>query len=249
MSLIKTKKEIEIMRHAGHLLFETLKEAEKYIEPGITTYELDKIIYDSIIRKGCKPAFLGYSGFPNTACISLNDEVVHGIPSKKRKVKEGDILKIDMGLIYRGYYSDMARSYAVGKNNPDAQKLIDVAHYACEEIGKNYAKAGIPLGTLGYNIEKYVESKGYSVVMDYVGHGIGTSLHEEPQVPNFGVPDQGFVLKENMVICIEPMVNEGTYKVKTLADGWTVVTADGKRSAHWENMFLVTKDGGEILTV
>lgn len=247
MSLIKTKEEIKIMRKAGHLLFDILKKTEGYVHEGISTYELDKIIHDKIVGIGCKPAFLGYSGFPNTACISLNDEVVHGIPKKERKIKKGDILKIDLGLIYENYYSDMARSYLVDSDDPDGQKLIDVTHECCMIGGRN-AKAGVKLGTLGYEIEKYAESHGYSVVMDYVGHGIGRNLHEEPQVPNFGIPNQGFILEENMVICIEPMVNEGTFKVNTLADGWTVVTRDHKRSAHWENMFLVTKTGGERLT-
>ncbi len=247
MPLIKSKRDIEIMRKAGHLLFGILKKTEKYIHEGISTYDLDKIIHDKIINIGCKPAFLGYSGFPNTACVSLNDEVVHGIPKKERKLKKGDILKLDLGLIYKDRYSDMARSYLVDSDDATAQRLIDFAHEACEIGGRN-AKVGTKLGTLGFEIQKYVEENGYGVVMDYVGHGIGKNLHEEPQVPNFGIPDEGFTLRENMIICIEPMVNEGTFQVKTLADGWTVVTRDHKRSAHWENMFLVRKNGGEKLT-
>lgn len=248
MSLIKSKEEIKIMRKAGHLLFEILEKAAEYVHEGISTYELDKIIHDNIIKIDCKPAFLGYSGFPNTACVSLNDEIVHGIPKKERKLAKGDILKLDLGLIYKDHYSDMARSYLVDSDDTESQRLIDAAREACMIGGRN-AKTGVKLGTLGFEIQKYVEDLGYSVVMDYVGHGIGRHLHEEPQVPNFGIPNEGFTLEENMVICIEPMVNEGTFKVKTLADGWTVVTRDHKRSAHWENMFLVTKNGGERLTI
>ncbi len=248
MPLIKTAHEIDLMRHAGHMLFEVLTSAEALIADGISTLELDTFLESEILKRKCRPAFKGYNGFPATACISINEEVVHGIPTSNRKLKSGQLLKIDLGLVYQEIYSDMARSYLIDSDDRDKLRLIRTARECCEKGGE-LARDGMKLGTLGNEIQRIAEDEGYSVVRDYVGHGIGRALHEDPQVPNYGLTGTGFLLKKGMVICIEPMVNEGTFEVRTKKDGWTVVTKDEKQSAHWENMYLVGDEKGERLTV
>lgn len=245
---IKSAKQVEKMRASAKITKETLELIEKNIKPGVTTAQLDKIAHDYIISKGAKPNFLNYNGFPGSICASINDEVVHGIPSKRAVLKEGDIISIDMGAVLDGWHSDAARTFGVGKISADAQRLIDVTRESFFE-GLKYLKHGAKLGDVSSAIQQYVESHGYSVVRDLVGHGIGTHLHEDPSVPNFGTAGKGVKLAAGMTIAIEPMVNEGHYKVCVLDDDWTVVTADGSLAAHYENTVLITKDGYEILTL
>ncbi|MCI5604561.1 MAG: type I methionyl aminopeptidase [Clostridia bacterium] len=248
MITIKSAKQVEKMRASAKITKETLELIEKHIKPGVTTAQLDKIAYDYIISKGAKPNFLNYNGFPGSICASVNDEVVHGIPSKRAVLKEGDIISIDMGAVLDGWHSDAARTFGVGKISEQAQRLIDVTRESFFE-GLKYLKHGAKLGDVSSAIQNYVESNGYSVVRDLVGHGIGTHLHEDPSVPNFGTAGKGVKLAAGMTLAIEPMVNEGHYKVCVLDDDWTVVTADGSLAAHYENTVLITKDGYEILTL
>ena len=248
MITIKSASQIEKMRKSGAVTKGALELIEKSIRPGISTKELDKIAYDYIISKGAKPYFLNYNGFPGSICASVNDEVVHGIPSKHRVLKEGDIISVDMGAILDGWHSDAARTFGVGKISDEAQKLIDVTK-ECFFEGIKHAKHGAKLGDISSAIQQYAESHGYGVVRDLVGHGIGTSLHEDPSIPNFGRAGHGVKLAAGMVLAIEPMINEGTWKVAVLDDDWTVVTQDGKLSAHYENTVALTKDGCEILTL
>ena len=248
MITIKSASQIEKMRKSGAVTKGALELIEKSIRPGISTKQLDKIAYDYIISKGAKPNFLNYNGFPGSICASVNDEVVHGIPSKQVVLKEGDIISIDMGAILDGWHSDAARTFGVGKISDEAQKLIDVTRESFFE-GIKHAKHGAKLGDISYAIQTYAESHGYGVVRDLVGHGIGTSLHEDPSVPNFGRAGRGVRLAAGMVLAIEPMINEGTWRVEMLDDDWTVVTQDGKLSAHYENTVALTKDGCEILTL
>lgn len=248
MITIKSAKQVDKMRASAKITKEALELLEKNIKPGVTTAQLDKIAYDFIISKGAKPNFLNYNGFPGSICASLNDEVVHGIPSKKVVLKEGDIISIDMGAVKDGWHSDAARTFAVGKISDEAQRLIDVTRESFFE-GIKYLKHGAKLGDVSSAIQNYVEKNGYSVVRDLVGHGIGQNLHEDPSVPNFGTAGRGVKLAAGMTLAIEPMVNAGTYRVAVLDDDWTVVTDDGNLSAHYENTVLVTKDGYEILTL
>lgn len=248
MITIKSAKQVEKMRASAKITKEALELLEKNIKPGVTTAQLDKIAYDFIISKGAKPNFLNYNGFPGSICASLNDEVVHGIPSKKVVLKEGDIISIDMGAVLDGWHSDAARTFGVGKISDEAQRLIDVTRESFFE-GIKYLKHGAKLGDVSSAIQNYVEKNGYSVVRDLVGHGIGQSLHEDPSVPNFGSAGRGVKLAAGMTLAIEPMVNAGTHKVAVLDDDWTVVTYDGNLSAHYENTVLVNKDGYEILTL
>lgn len=248
MITIKSTHQIEKMRVAGKITGDALKLLETKIRPGISTWELDKIAYDFIISQGAKPNFLHYNGFPGSICASLNDAVVHGIPSKDVILKDGDIISIDMGAVKDGYHGDAARTFAVGTITPEAQRLIDVTRESFFEGIKNI-KHGAKLGDVSYGIQAYVEDHGYSVVRDLVGHGIGTNLHEDPSVPNFGRKGRGLKLAAGMTLAIEPMVNAGGYEVFLLDDDWTVITADGSLSAHYENTVLVTKDGYEILTL
>ena len=248
MITIKSAKQVEKMRASAKITKEALELLEKNIKPGVTTAQLDKIAYDFIISKGAKPNFLNYNGFPGSICASLNDEVVHGIPSKKVVLKEGDIISIDMGAVLDGWHSDAARTFGVGKISDEAQRLIDVTRESFFE-GIKYLKHGAKLGDVSSAIQNYVEKNGYSVVRDLVGHGIGQSLHEDPSVPNFGTAGRGVKLAAGMTLAIEPMVNAGTHKVAVLDDDWTVVTYDGNLSAHYENTVLITKDGYEILTL
>ncbi len=248
MITIKSAKQVEKMRKACQITKEALELIEKNIRPGVSTKQLDKIAHDFIISKGAKPNFLNYNGFPGSICASVNDEVVHGIPDKNTILKEGDIISVDMGAVLDGWHSDAARTFPVGKISDEAQKLIDVTK-ECFYEGIKYLKHGAKLGDVSAAIQQHAEKHGYGVVRDLVGHGVGQSLHEDPSVPNFGKAGHGVKLAAGMTLAIEPMINEGTYKVELLDNDWTVVTADGKLSAHYENTVLVTKDGCEILTL
>jgi len=244
---LKTKDEIEIMRRAGAVVARTLDMVGEKIRPGMTTLELDTLIEDFIRSEGSIPAFKGHQGFPGSACISINEEVVHGIPGP-REIKEGDIVSVDVGSIVEGFYGDSARTFAVGEISDEKRKLMDCTLKSLmSAIDK--ARNGNRLGQVSATVQKIVEEQGYGVVRRLVGHGIGRDLWEEPQVPNFGSPTDGPSLKIGMVIAIEPMVNVGTYEVKTLNDGWTTVTADGQPSAHFEHTVAITDNGPDILTL
>lgn len=246
---IKSNSEVELMREAGNILAIVHEELEKFIKPGITTKDIDKKGEEIIRSYNCIPSFLNYNGYPASICISINDEVVHGIPSKHRFLKEGDIVSLDAGVIYKGYHSDAARTWAVGEISDEAKKLIKVTRESFFE-GIKYAKDGNHLYDISQAIQKYVESNGYSVVRDLVGHGIGTKMHEDPQIPNFKVGlKKGLKLAAGMTLAVEPMVNAGRYDVCWLDDNWTVVTDDGSLSAHYENTILITKGEPEILSV
>ncbi len=245
---IKSAHEIELMRKAGKLLEQVHKELEAAIRPGISTYELDQIGEKMIRSLGCIPNFLNYNGYPASFCISVNDEVVHGIPYKHKILQEGDIVSIDAGLIYQGMHSDAARTYGVGKITPEAQKLIDVTRESFFK-GLEFAKAGNRLHEISAAIGDYCESFGYGVVRDLVGHGIGHALHEDPQIPNFRQRSKGIRLVPGMTLAIEPMINAGRADVEWLDDDWTVVTEDGSLSAHYENTILITDGEPEILTL
>jgi len=247
MIIIKSPREIEQLRRSNAIVAEVFEKLKGMIAPGITTKELDQVAEDYILSKGGRPAFKGYRGFPATLCISINEEVVHGIPGQRR-LKEGDIVSIDVGVNFGGYFGDSAITLPVGEVDPESKRLLDVTKKALT-IGIEKAKIGNRLFDISYAIQRWVESRGFSVVRDFVGHGIGKDLHEEPQIPNFGSPHQGPRLEKGMVFALEPMVNEGTYEVRVLSDGWTVVTADGKRSAHFEHTISITDDGVEILSI
>lgn len=245
---VKSPKEIEKMRKAGHLLEQVHNELAKMIRPGVSTWEIDHEGEKIIRELGCIPNFLNYNGFPASFCTSINDEVVHGIPSKERILREGDIISLDAGLIYEGYHSDAARTYGVGEISKEAQQLIDVTRQSFFE-GIKYAKAGHHLHEISAAIGAYAEKFGYGVVRDLVGHGIGTSLHEDPQVPNFAQKRRGIRLQPGMTLAIEPMINMGRADVCWLDDDWTVVTEDGMLSAHYENTVLITEGEPELLTL
>lgn len=247
MIKIKSKHEVEQLRYAGRITAETLEVLKEHIVPGISTMELDKIAAEVAAKNGASCSFYKYNGFPGHACISVNCEVVHGIPSRKVLLKEGDIVSVDFGACYGGYHGDAARTYAVGEITPEANRLISVTEQSFFE-GIRFAKAGNRLFDISAHIQETVENAGYSVVRALVGHGIGAELHEDPEVPNFGTLGRGPRLVAGMVLAVEPMVNMGTYKVTTLPDDWTVVTADGQLSAHFENTILIKEDGAEILT-
>ncbi len=244
MIKIKTDKEIEIMRKAGEITRNTLLEIEKHIKVGVTTRQLDKIAHDYIVSQGARPSFLHYGGFPGSICASRNDVVVHGFPDDQ-PLKDGDIISIDVGACYRGYHGDSARTFPVGSISQEAQKLIDVTRQSFFE-GIKGIKAGSHLGDISSQVQNYVEKHGFGVVRDMVGHGVGKSLHEDPEVPNYGYAGLGVVLKKNMVIAIEPMVTQGDYHISI--NGWDVRTLDGSLSAHYENTIVITDDGVEILT-
>ena len=244
---IKSDKEIELMQKSGNILANVLKELEDYIKPGITTLDIDKKCYDIIKSYNCIPSFLNCNGFPGSLCVSINEEVVHGIPDKEHILRDGDIVSLDCGVIYEGYHSDAARTIPVGEISKEAEKLIEVTRQSFYE-GIKYAKAGKHLHEISNAIQTYVESFGFSVVRDLVGHGIGKNLHEEPQVPNFKQRSRGPKLAPGMTLAIEPMVNIGRYDVNWLDNDWTVVTDDGSLSAHYENTILITDGDAEILT-
>lgn len=247
MMNIKSDTELEYMRSAGKVVADTLAMIQKVIKPGITTAEIDKLAEEFILAQGAIPSFKGYGGFPGSICASVNDVVIHGIPNDTVLV-EGDIISVDCGAILNGYHGDAARTFPVGNISKEAQHLIDVTK---ESFFKGIEKAvvGNRLTDISAAIQKHAESFGYSVVRDFVGHGIGTSMHEDPQVPNYGTAGKGPKLVHGVVLAIEPMINMGNYKVKIKPDGWTVVTSDGKLSAHYENTIAITNDGVEILTL
>ncbi|GAA0374508.1 type I methionyl aminopeptidase [Paenibacillus motobuensis] len=246
MIICKSETELGFMREAGRIVAETHRLMAKSIEPGITTGELDHIADKFIRSQGALPSFKDYNGFPYSICASVNDELVHGFPGK-RKLNEGDIITLDIGAQYRGYHGDSAWTYPVGEISADAQKLLDVTEGSLF-AGLALVKPDVRLYTISHAIQRYIEDAGFSVVREYVGHGVGTELHEEPQIPNYGTPDRGPRLKAGMVLAIEPMVNAGERFVRTLEDNWTVVTVDGSLCAHFEHTVAVTADGMEILT-
>ncbi|MEW6448303.1 MAG: type I methionyl aminopeptidase [Bacillota bacterium] len=242
----KSERELSYMRDAGRIVALTLQELEKVIGPGVTTGELDVLAEDFVRRQGAEPAFKGLYGFPASICASVNEQVVHGIPGPRR-LEEGDIISIDVGTVINGYYGDGAATFAVGRINKEAKRLLQVTREALNK-GINKAVAGNRLSDISHAVQKHVENHGFSVVRDFVGHGIGTKMHEDPQVPNFGPPGRGPRLETGMTLAIEPMVNAGTYAVKILQDNWTVVTEDGKLSAHFEHTVAVRDGKAEILT-
>ena len=247
MFVIKNNEQIALMKVAGRITAEALEVARELVRPGISTKEIDTQIRRHIEKSGATPSFLGYGGFPGSACISVNEQVIHGIPSEKITLKEGDIVKIDVGARYRGYNGDSARTFPVGKVSDEALRLISVTEKSFYEAMK-VARPGNRVGDLGFAVENFVISNGFSVVRDYVGHGVGKDLHEEPEIPNFGRAGRGVRLYPGMTLAIEPMVNAGSHDVRVLKDGWTVVTADGKLSAHYENSILITENDPIILT-
>ena len=248
MIQLKNPDQIKIMKEAGRITGEALLVARDHVRPGISTYELDRLVREHIEKAGAKPSFLGYGGFPGSACISINDEVIHGIPSKKRFLDEGDVVKIDVGAFYKGFHGDSARTIAVGRVSDEARKLIEVTR-ASFFAGIDQLKVGGRLGDVGSAIDGLVVANGFSTVKRYIGHGIGRELHESPDVPNYGTPGRGTRLCAGLVIAIEPMVNIGTETVRELSDGWTVKTADGSLSAHYENTVALTGDGIINLTL
>lgn len=244
--ILKSADEIAVMRRGGKLLREVMDLLISAVHPGVTTLELDRIARTETEKRGAIPAFLGLYGFPGTLCISVNEEVVHGIPGS-RVLKEGDIVSLDIGLVKDDFYVDMARTVGVGTIDAESQRLIKVASDSLD-IGIEFLRPGLRMGDLSAAIQRYVEGQGFSVVRDYTGHGIGRKLHEEPKIPNYGQAGRGVRWQTGMVVCVEPMVNVGTFQTRTLGDRWTVVTADGKRSAHWEDTVAITEDGPLALT-
>jgi len=247
MITIKNERELESMRQACIITAGARALAGSMVRPGVSTKAIDQAVYDYIVAQGAKPSFLNYNGFPASACISVNSTVIHGIPGGYT-LKEGDIVSVDVGAFYKGFHGDCAATFACGAISTDAQKLIDVTVQSFHE-GLKLCRKGKRVQDISHAIQTYVESNGFSVVRSFVGHGIGRQLHEEPEVPNFGTPGRGPRLLPGMTLAIEPMVNEGTHEVRILKDGWTVLTADGKLSAHYENTVLITDGEPEILTV
>lgn len=247
MIVLRTAKEIETMRKACQISAEALQLAGEAVKPGITTYEIDQIAYRYIKKQGAEPNFLNYNGYPATACISINDEVIHGIPSKKRVLKEGDIVSIDLGAKVNGYNGDNAATFACGTISQEAKRLCDTTRESLY-LGIEQAVAGNRIGDIAFTIQKYCEDRGFSVVREYTGHGVGTHLHEDPSVPNYGTAGRGQRLLPGMTIAIEPMINLGSKAIKCLPDGWTVKTLDGKLSAHFEHTVAITKGEPIILT-
>ncbi len=247
MIVLKTGRELNVMREACRISAEALKLAGSAVEPGVTTAELDKIAEKYILSQGATPNFKNYNGYPATACISINNEVIHGIPSKKRVIQAGDIVSIDLGAKFEGYHGDNAATFACGDISAEAKRLMDTTRESLYE-GIAAAVSGGRLGDIGAAVQQYVEKRGYSVVRQFVGHGIGTQLHEAPEVPNFGTHGRGIRLMPGMTLAIEPMINMGHYDVKVMPDGWTVLTKDGSLSAHFEHTIVITADGPKILT-
>ena len=248
MIKLKNAEQLHIMRQAGRITGEAILKARDAIRPGVTTKHLDDIIRAYIEKCGAKPSFLGYGGFPASACISVNDQVIHGIPSKDKVLCEGDIVKIDVGAFYRGFHGDSANTFAVGEISAEAEQLIRVTR-ECWKCGVDAVRSGGRVGDIGYAVQTHAEKYGYGVVRRYVGHGVGHELHEDPEVPNFGKQGRGPRLCEGMVIAIEPMINIGTHEVRELDDGWTVLTADHSLSAHYEHTVAITENGVEVLTL
>ena len=248
MISIKSSREIDLMREAGRIVALAHQAIKPMIKPGVSTFDIDQRVEAVIRENDAIPSFKGYGGFPGSACTSLNEEVVHGIPSKSRILKEGDIFKVDIGALYKGYHGDSAWTYPVGKISHDAQKLLEVTEQALYE-GLKHAKSGARLSDISHAIQSYAESHGFSIVREFVGHGIGKNLHEDPQIPNYGLPHRGTLLKPGMTFAIEPMVNAGKKEVKVLEDQWTAVTADQSLSAHYEHTILITEEDCILLTV
>ncbi len=248
MIVIKSKREIELMREPCKVTAELLKDLEDFVKPGLSTKDISDFAEKRIESHGMHPTFKGYGGFPAAACVSVNEEVIHGIPNASRILKEGDIVSIDVGATWKGYNSDAARTYAVGKISKEDQQLIDVTRQSFFE-GIKYAMEGYRIGDIGHAVQQYAESFGMGVIRDYTGHGTGSRLHEDPHIPNYGKAGKGPRIERNMTLAIEPMIALGTYEVRTLANEWTVVMTDGKKSAHYENTILVTDGEPEILTL
>lgn len=248
MIIIKSDQEIDLMRESGKVTGYILKELENVVKPGISTADIDKFVETTIRKAGMVPTFLGYGGFPASACVSVNEEVVHGIPDPKRILQEGDIVSVDVGSTYRGYVSDAARTYPVGQVSEAAARLMEVTK-ASFFAGIEYCKVGYRLSDISHGVQVKAEGEGFSVIRDFVGHGVGQEMHEDPQIPNFGRPGRGPRLAKGMVFAIEPMICEGTYEVRTLSNDWTVVTLDGKLSAHYENTVVITDGEPELLTL
>lgn len=236
------------MRESGKVTGYILNTLEDFIKPGMSTMDIDRYVEETIRKNKMIPSFKGYGGFPGSACVSINEEVVHGIPDKKRIIREGDIVSVDVGSTYKGYVSDAARTYAIGKVDPEAQRLIDVTRESFFE-GIKFAKAGYRLTDISHAIQVHAENAGFSVIRDFVGHGVGRDMHEDPQIPNYGKPGKGPRLVSGMVFAIEPMICQGGYEVETLLNDWTVVTADGKLAAHYENTVVINDGEPELLTL
>lgn len=247
MIIIKTDTEIQRMRDAGRITALARQLAGEHVREGVTTKFIDRKVKEFIVSHGAKPSFLGLYGFPASACISVNEEVIHGIPSDERVLKYGDIVSVDVGAFYKGYHGDCAATFVVGDTDDESKRLIEVTRQSFFE-GIKFAVDGNRVGDISAAVQAYVEKNGFSVVRDFVGHGVGKDLHENPDVPNYGKPGRGPRLQTGMTIAVEPMVNAGTWRVKTLSNDWTVVTIDGKRSAHYENTIAITENGVEILT-
>ena len=249
MIRIKSAREIQLMRRAGKITAAARALAGKMVAPGVTTLQIDRAVHDFIVSQGAAPTFLGYGGYPANLCISINDQVIHGIPDKNTVIREGDVVSIDVGATKDGYVGDCAATFIAGRaKDQEAEKLVSVTRQSFFE-GIKFARPGFRVSDIGSAIQQYVEANGFSVVREYVGHGVGREMHEEPEVPNFGKPGHGPRLVRGMVIAVEPMVNAGGWPVKVLKDGWTVVTQDGSLSSHYENTILITDGEPEILTV
>lgn len=247
MVVLKTARELQLMQHACKISAQALELAGKAVKPGVSTYDIDALIHDFIVGAGAKPSFLGYGGFPASSCISINDEIIHGIPNRKRIIKNGDIVSVDVGAFIDGFHGDNAYTFAAGDISDEAKKLLEATEQSLYEAIK-VAVAGNRIGDIGNAVSSCVEDRGFSVVREYVGHGVGRDLHEDPEVPNFGKAGHGVRLVPGMTIAIEPMINAGGREVKRLADKWTVVTADQSLSAHFEHTVLITADGPVIMT-
>ncbi|MCI9639501.1 MAG: type I methionyl aminopeptidase [Emergencia sp.] len=248
MIIIKSKQEIDLMRESGKVTGYILKTLEDFIKPGMSTMDIDRYVEETIRKNKMIPSFKGYGGFPGSACVSINEEVVHGIPDKHRIIQEGDIVSVDVGSTYKGYVSDAARTYAIGKVKPEAQRLIDVTRESFFE-GIKFARAGNRLSDISHAVQVHAEGAGFSVIRDFVGHGVGRDMHEDPQIPNYGKAGKGPRLVSGMVFAIEPMICQGGYEVETLLNDWTVVTADGKLAAHYENTVVINDGEPELLTL
>ena len=248
MVSIKTARELSLMKDACRISAEALRAAGEAVKPGISTFEIDTIVRRYIEKQGASPSFLGYGGFPASACISVNNVVIHGIPSKTTILRDGDIVSVDVGAFYKGYHGDNAYTFPCGAVSENAQRLLDATRESLYE-GIKQATVGNRIGDIGAAVQRYVEARSYSVVRDYVGHGVGANLHEDPSVPNYGTPHRGRKLLPGMTIAIEPMVNEGSFHVRVMPDEWTVKTVDGKLSAHFEHTIAITPDGPRIMTV
>ena len=247
MISVKSERELEVMRRAGRITAKARELAGRLVRPGVTTGEIDKAVHDYIVSQGAKPSFLHYGGYPASACISVNDVVIHGIPDK-RVLREGDIVSVDVGAYWHGFHGDCAATFACGSISPEANRLIEVTRQSFFE-GIKFARQGNRISDISHAVQSYVEANGYSVVRSYVGHGVGSEMHEAPEVPNFGSAGRGPRLVRGMTLAVEPMVTEGSYEIRVLKDKWTVVTADGRLAAHYENTIAITAGDPEILTV